>query len=139
MPEGRCLCGEIEISFVGEPVLQALCHCADCRLISGSAFSTNALVPEANFTLVRGTPRVFTKTGEESGRPISSFFCGNCGTTCFREGGAFPGLKIVKAGVLRKAQGEKPALEGFADRRWGWVGEVEGARQVVSPRGSKLV
>ncbi|KAL2842025.1 Mss4-like protein [Aspergillus pseudoustus] len=131
MPDGRCLCGEIQVSFTGDPALQALCHCTDCRRISGSAFSTNALIPDANFTLVRGSPKVFEKVGEESGLPIRSFFCGNCGTTCFREGGAFPGVKILKAGILQAFSEEvRPVLEGFVDRRVPWVAALEVTRGV---------
>ena len=63
---------------------QALCHCVDCRKITGSTYSTNLVVGGEGFTS-SGNPKTFTKTAD-SGQPITSFFCGNCGSTLWREG-----------------------------------------------------
>lgn len=52
---------------------QALCHCYDCRKISGSSYSTNAVMPESSFTLLSGTPKEYT-TKSEAGRTITSYF-----------------------------------------------------------------
>jgi hypothetical protein len=47
---------------------QALCHCADCRKISGGNYSNNFLVPSEKFKVVEGTPKKISKiadTGKE--------------------------------------------------------------------------
>ena len=36
---GSCLCGQVRYSLDGEPFLTGVCHCADCRKESGSAFT----------------------------------------------------------------------------------------------------
>ena len=42
------------MSYSGEPNAHVLCHCLDCRKISGSTYSNNIVVPEDNFKLVSG-------------------------------------------------------------------------------------
>ncbi|KAL0260253.1 hypothetical protein SLS55_003938 [Diplodia seriata] len=131
MVTGSCFCGNIKISYSGEPVGQATCHCLDCRKISGSAYSTNVVVPEDGFKVTQGTPKTISKTGD-SGNTITSHFCGDCGTTLFREGGAFAGARIVKAGVLDDYDAlnkAKPAAELYAKHRANWVPETPGAQQ----------
>jgi hypothetical protein len=50
---------------------QALCHCADCRKISGGNYSNNIVVPSENFKVVSGTPKRISKTAD-SGKEITS-------------------------------------------------------------------
>lgn len=61
MPTGHCLCGEIKISYTGEPAFTALCHCDDDRRMSNFAVFQ---VPKQNFRLERGTPKVYTKMSD---------------------------------------------------------------------------
>jgi len=35
---GGCLCGAIRYTVKGEPYKSGLCHCTDCRQVTGSAF-----------------------------------------------------------------------------------------------------
>lgn len=42
------------MNFSGEPNAHVLCHCKDCKKISGSMYSTNVVVPEDNFKLISG-------------------------------------------------------------------------------------
>lgn len=49
-----------------------------------------------------GSPKTISKTAD-SGKEITSEFCGDCGTTLFRWGDAFggkDGMRIIKAGIL---------------------------------------
>jgi hypothetical protein len=50
---------------------QALCHCADCRKISGGNYSNNIVVPSQNFKVVSGTPKTISKIAD-SGKEITS-------------------------------------------------------------------
>ena len=108
--------------------LQALCHCRDCHKISGSTYSTNLAVPEDGFKILTGSPKSISKTAD-SGNEITSYFCGDCGSTMWRDGASFPGLKIVKAGTLDEVdqlEGAKPGVELFEPRRVGWVQAIPG-------------
>ncbi|KAI3317751.1 Mss4-like protein [Xylariaceae sp. AK1471] len=131
MPEGSCFCGKVRYSYEGEPVAKVLCHCTDCRKITGSTYSTNIIVSGAGFKIVTGTPKTISKTAD-SGREITSHFCGDCGSTLFRDGASFGDSKVIKVGTLDDADAldkAKPAVELFAAERVGWVGEITGAAQ----------
>lgn len=101
------------------------------RKITGSTYSTNAVVPQDGFKVTSGKPKVFSKTAD-SGNKIHSYFCGDCGTTLYRDGDSFNGAKIVKAGVLddyAALNNAKPAVELYAPERVDWVVPVPGADQ----------
>ncbi|KAF6827544.1 hypothetical protein CPLU01_09013 [Colletotrichum plurivorum] len=127
---GQCLCGNIKYTIAGKPLAAALCHCNDCRRISGSAFGYNWVVPTNIFSF-RGEPKSYTTTAN-SGNPATSYFCGNCGVTLWREGTASPGLLYLKAGALDDRQEQasnQPAAELFTSRRLDWVAHIPGAHQ----------
>ncbi|KAJ9641058.1 hypothetical protein H2199_005726 [Coniosporium tulheliwenetii] len=131
MPDGGCFCGKCRITYSGEPKMKCLCHCLDCRKISGSTYSTNVVVPEDGFEVTSGTPKTISKTAD-GGETITSFFCGDCGSTMYRESGSFPGLKIVKAGVMDDVEAlaeAKPDAELYTKTRVNWVQPVPGADQ----------
>ncbi|KAF6801014.1 hypothetical protein CSOJ01_12063 [Colletotrichum sojae] len=127
---GQCLCGDIKYTIAGKPLAAALCHCSDCRRISGSAFGYNWVVPTNIFSFT-GEPKSYTTTAN-SGNPATSHFCGNCGVTLWREGKASPGLLYLKAGALDDRQEQvsnQPAVELFTSRRLDWVAQISGAHQ----------
>lgn len=138
------------MSYSGEPNAHALCHCLDCRKISGSSYSNNVIVPEANFKLesgmrspssntirtrpdnVAGKPKEISKTAD-TGKNIISHFCADCGTTLFRTGDSFPQAVIIKAGILDDPEWPNqniPKVELFAPERVKWTSALEGAAQL---------
>ncbi|GAW20304.1 hypothetical protein EKO27_g11281 [Xylaria grammica] len=131
MPEGGCFCGKVRYSVEGEPLGKALCHCLDCRKITGSTYSTNIIVGGSGFKLLSGTPKSIAKTAD-SGREIVSWFCGDCGSTLWRDGPGFGDGKAVKVGTLddiNALDDNIPAVELFTSHRVNWVGEVASAAQ----------
>jgi len=110
---------------------QALCHCLDCRKIGGSTYSTNIVVPGQGFK-VQGTPKTYTKTAD-GGKPITSHFCPDCGSTMFRTGETFGDQYVIKAGVLDDINAldqANPGAELFTEHRVGWVPDIAGASQL---------
>jgi len=135
MPTGSCFCGNIKVEYSGEPAMVALCHCADCRKISGGLYSHNIVVPSAGFKVTQGTPKEISKVAD-TGKPITSCFCADCGTTLFRYGDSFggvDGMRLIKAGILDDVgviNQMKPGGELFAPERIKWVAPIEGAGQM---------
>lgn len=98
--------------------------------MSGSAYSVNNVVSEEGFK-VTGSPKVFTKTAD-SDKEIHSYFCGDCGSTLYRDGGAFPGMKVVKVGVMdggNDLDEAKPVAELYGPSRPSWLPAISGADQ----------
>ncbi|KAI1366857.1 Mss4-like protein [Xylaria arbuscula] len=131
MQEGGCFCGKVRYAIEGEPIGKALCHCLDCRKITGSTYSTNLIVAGPNFKLLSGSPKSIGKKAD-SGREIVSHFCGDCGSTLYRDGESFGDGKVVKVGTLDDISAlddAEPKIELFASHRVKWVAEVPGAAQ----------
>lgn len=81
------------------------------------------------FQVTKGTPKVFAKTAD-SGKTITSYFCGDCGTTLWRETETYGNIKIIKAGTLDDAlDNAKPAVELFVKNRVSWVPTVSGTEE----------
>ncbi|OAL46959.1 hypothetical protein IQ07DRAFT_517040 [Pyrenochaeta sp. DS3sAY3a] len=128
--KGSCSCGAIQIEIRGPPAFAGLCHCLSCQKTTSSAFSTNWVVPKPNFTLVSGTPSSWDNVGG-SGNPVTRKFCGTCSCAMWTEAASFPGIVVVKAGVMDGGVlgSVVPGTEAWTCRRPGWVGEVQGATQ----------
>ena len=105
---------------------QALCHCGDCRKLSGSLFSTNFIIPKPKVT--KGQPKEYVAKAD-SGRSLTSYFCGDCGTTLWRAGEAFGDNAVLKVGVLddQDTLAQKPSAELYAKRRPAWLPSIDGA------------
>lgn len=77
----------------------------------------------------------------DSVNPITSYLCDTCGSTVYRRTPFFPGLTILKAGMVDGEEGTaeaegvtmkgmaeaKPAHELWVGNRAAWVPKVEGS------------
>ena len=80
--DGSCHCGKIAFTAEVDPAAVAVCHCADCQKLTGSAFRANVPAPAATFRSVRGEPKVYVKTADSGARRAHAF-CPDCGTPIF--------------------------------------------------------
>jgi hypothetical protein len=97
MPSGSCFCGNVKIEYNAERTIavstqntkhvylyplifrQGLCHCIDCRKLSGSPYTFNFIAKRSELK-VTGTPRAVTKTAD-SENTVVNYFCSDCGET----------------------------------------------------------
>ncbi|ESZ94452.1 DUF636 domain protein [Sclerotinia borealis F-4128] len=139
MPQGFCLCGELAYEYTGEPAITALCHCHSCHCHSChchscqkwcGAISSNVLVPRAQFTLLKGTPKTFEAPGN-FGKINKRSFCFTCGTSLFGELEIMPDFIGIKAGALDGgvADYKKVMTEFYTDERLSFCKALEGAKQ----------
>lgn len=88
-------------------------------------------MPTASFS-VSGTPKRYTAKAA-SGRDVTTVFCGDCGSSLWREGGVTdPDAVVVRVGSLDDEgalDGARPLAEIYTHDRAGWLGEMEGAKQ----------
>lgn len=104
---GRCLCGDVQYSVTGEPVVARICWCRVCRKISGNG-TANAIFPSAAIH-VTGTTSAFTSRAD-SGNDITRDFCPNCGTHLFASSSASPDFRVVRLGTLDEPSTIAPAI-----------------------------
>lgn len=113
---GGCLCGAVRYQVRGEPLETGLCHCADCRRESGSAFLYYADWPREAFS-------VTGDYGTYDGRS----FCLTCGGRLFHVSDDH--AEICLGSLDQAPTGITPAREGWIKRRELWLTAVPGAGQ----------
>jgi hypothetical protein len=102
--EGGCRCGAIRyrVKIDKLPNIYA-CHCRDCQTWSGSAFSTQFVVPEDALEIISGTPQLYERFTPESGRTSYQRGCPVCFTRIYNTNSARPGLAVGRAGTLDRS------------------------------------
>lgn len=112
---------------------QVLCHCLECRKVSGSAFTINVVILKSNLHLTGEVKTCNWK--QEIGDNFTSSFCPNCGTTVCKETTRedFKGLIMAEGGTLDEGFEEvtKPEAELFTKHRAAWLCQQAGAAQVA--------
>ena len=132
--DGGCHCGELQYEADIDPNSIGICHCTDCQIISGTAFRVVTQIPKSQFTLLRGTPKTYTKTAE-SGRPRILAFCENCGTHIYATG---PGKEIpygLRIGTCNQRGELKPSREIWKRSALPWLCDLGTAPDAVFDRG----
>jgi len=125
---GGCNCGQVRYEIDGEPVRIGICHCANCRKASGSAFSFFAIWPRAAVALSG-------ELGCWQSRAGGDRFCPKCGSSmfCWSDGAEEIEIKI---GTLDDPPSTlAPAYELWTIRREPWLALLAGAEQHHRDRG----
>lgn len=93
MAVGGCFCGNVRIEYSGQHVtsvsaclelrivfidlIEGLCHCFDCRKLTGTLYTYNFVIDSADLKTT-GSPKEVAKTAD-SGNYIKNYFCSDCG------------------------------------------------------------
>ncbi len=93
---GRCYCGDLHYEFTGPIHSQILCHCRECRYLSGGAANTSVVISEDAFKWTKGTPSIFERSDLDD--PRTRYFCGKCGTHICVKSPPRPGMLVLKIG-----------------------------------------
>ena len=117
--EGGCRCGACRYTLASDdlPPVYA-CHCHICQRWSGSAFSVQALVPEAALT-VSGPVVLYEKRTED--RTSVQRVCGICHSRLYNTNTRRPGVAVVRAGTLDRSEELECRAHIFTAYKQGWV------------------
>ena len=109
--EGGCYCGNIHYVSEHPAEAQLQCHCRECQYITGGHPNAIMVVPDEGFRFIKGTPAMFTRKDLE--RPVTRFFCANCGTPIGTRSPARPDSFIIKIGTLDDPSHFEPQIAIF--------------------------
>ncbi|SEH19320.1 Uncharacterized conserved protein [Sphingopyxis sp. YR583] len=118
--EGGCNCGAVRYRLSDNPITVAVCHCANCRRQSGSAFSVNVVVA-ADAMKLTGDLTTHEDHDTESGQPVLRQFCATCGSPIRSLSAASPKVAIVKAGTADDPTRFVPAIHVWTATALPWV------------------
>ena len=110
---GGCLCGAVRYEVRDEPFKSGLCHCADCRKLTGTSFLAYA----------DWRPHQFSYEGEVRTYEGRSF-CPTCGSRVFSLGD--DAVEIFLGSLDDAPNGIKPQVECWCIRREPWLPVVPG-------------
>src|SRR5580704_17934834 len=109
--DGVCHCGALAISAQIDLNTVRMCHCTDCQVLSGAAYTVNVQVLPGTFAITRGKPKTCTRTAE-SGRKRAHGFCETCSTRLYS---ASVGDDVtsynLRVGTLAQRKQLKPVLQ----------------------------
>jgi hypothetical protein len=129
---GQCLCGEVKYEIANAPAVTGVCHCKNCQRQAGSAFSTIAGVPKAEFSLTVGEPKLYQDSDTKSGNSVQRFFCGDCGSPIYSGLSANPDTIYLKTGTLDDTSDFQPQFHVWCDTKHNWVEIAEGVPQMAT-------
>lgn len=117
MQQGGCQCGAVRYEISGDPLHNAVCHCADCRASSGAPAMAWLAVKEGQFRQISGD--VSTYSGKNG---ALRQFCPICGTGLFyRNAEMLPGIVDIQLATLDDAAGTAPKAQIQCAERLPWM------------------
>jgi hypothetical protein len=119
--DGSCHCGAIRYEAEVDPDDVCICHCADCQVLTGSAFRVTVSAPEEKFRLTAGKPGLYVKTAESGARRVQAF-CGECGSPIYAtSAGEGPKTYGLRVGTMRQRQALMPSRQIWRKSALAWV------------------
>ena len=119
--DGACHCGLISFTAEIDPAGVAVCHCADCQVLSGAPFRTVVEAPIGQFKLT-GEPKRYAVV--QSGKQMAQAFCPQCGTPLFASAPENPKSVVIRVGCVTQRAQLRPYAQIWADLALPWVSEL---------------
>lgn len=116
---GGCYCGEIRYEILSAPEQSLVCHCPDCRRVTGAQAVAYLLLPQAAFVITAGQPVEFN-----SSAGATRSFCGKCGTTLSWVGDKQPGRIDITIGSLDNPEQYPPTRAVYRRHKLSWASEI---------------
>jgi len=113
-----CSCGAIRCAVAHPLETVVNCHCTDCRKMSGCAFSSMVISPEAATTITQGRELLGAYALTDA---TKKYFCTRCGTPMFNINARYAGLRMLYLGAIDQHERLTPAFNAFCRSKLAWV------------------
>jgi hypothetical protein len=121
--DGACHCGKLAYQAEIDPDRVGVCHCTDCQVLSGSAFSVFVPAPAASFSLRGGEPKTYIKTAESGAKRLQAF-CPDCGTRIYATDVSDQRTFNIRVGTIRQRADLLPRRQIWCRSAYAWVMEL---------------
>jgi hypothetical protein len=126
--KATCCCGTCSIEVEGDPALNGICHCRNCKRRTGSAFGWSAYFPDERVVGKSGRFGVYEIGGTN---PQRRWFCAACGTTLLWKVEAWPSRTGIAGGCFGDPPLPEPSATVSNDGRCAWLGLPAGWRTTL--------
>ena len=116
--KATCCCEKSWVQVEGEPVINAICHCRNCKKRTGSAFGWSAYFSDTKVVQKVGELKVYVINGAN---PQQRWFCANCGSTIAWKVGFWPDYTGVAGGCFADNPLETPTVTVSNEGRCAWL------------------
>ena len=120
--DGACHCGAVSFTAEIDPSRVMVCHCADCQVMSGSAFRIVVLAPLDTFT-VHGKTKRYVKVAD-SGNRRAQVFCPECGTPLFATAADNPASVSIRLGCVQQRVELRPVTQIWQHSALPWLSDL---------------
>ena len=117
--KGGCYCGAIRYKIDGVIEQSLVCHCPDCRRVTGAQSVAYIFLKTEDYTITEGSPAEFV-----SSPGVIRKFCKSCGTTLSWEGDKQPGRIDVTVGSMDEPELFPPTKAVYRRHRLSWASEI---------------
>jgi hypothetical protein len=124
-----CACQSISITVAGEPDMNGICHCDNCKRRTGSAFGMSAYFRKTAVVEQRGTTAVYAFHHSAQNHDQARHFCPTCGTTLFWFLSVLPDQIGIASGCFAGNALPEPALTVATGQAVPWLALPEGWRR----------
>ena len=111
---GGCQCGAVRYELWDDPEAVYVCHCAECRRQSGSAFGVSVIMRAEAFRVTAGEPKLWSRNTDKGNR-MDCWFCPDCGARLWHVSSGYPSFRSVKGGTLDARIDLSAAVHLFTD------------------------
>jgi hypothetical protein len=122
----RCACGAGSITVAGDPRLNGVCHCTNCKQRTGSAFGISCYFPRSAVTRRHGPTSVYAFHHAAQKHDQERHFCPSCGTTLFWYVSTLPDLIGIAGGCFGESDLPAPSASYTHAKKYPWVTLPEG-------------
>ena len=119
-----CGCNQLTLQFSQAPRFQLVCHCDDCRKITGDAYLSGVFFA-AELGAIQGESIAETGIGG-SGKPRHNHRCKRCGDFVYAEIEALQGITAVNGQLLKAPFEFEPQAHVWASQKLPEVNIPEG-------------
>jgi len=114
---GGCACGSIRYECFAAPLRMLNCHCRDCQVASGGAFSPTLVMARSAVKITKGQAAAYERV-VQSGNIAKREFCATCGAPLFASSSARAGYIGIRAASLDDPKWFRPEANV-------WVGSAQ--------------
>ncbi|BCR02986.1 hypothetical protein DESUT3_00550 [Desulfuromonas versatilis] len=120
-PTGSCRCNAVTFEVKNPLQFAANCHCNICKKTTGGAFSSIAIVDEADLVFTAGENLLSEYAISEN---ASKYFCSKCGSPVYNRHKKFRGKLMLPIGALDKPGEIAPVVNVHCENMLPWVPNI---------------